>query len=90
MQTLPADPGLSGIYNIGANHATGLKQIVDTLRELTASAEAPAYGAIPYRPGQVMHMEGNSDKFEQTFGAIGQTPLRTALAACLTFVKQGQ
>lgn len=83
VQTLPAADGLSGVYNIGANHATGLREIVDTIRELTASVEEVHYGALPYRTNQVMHMEGNSDKFERVFGAITQTPLPVALAAVI-------
>ncbi|GAB3579724.1 NAD(P)-dependent oxidoreductase [Hymenobacter daeguensis] len=88
VQTVPAASGLSGVYNIGANHATSLKKIVDTLRELTGSATPVNYGALPYRPGQVMHMESNSEKFAQAFGPIAQTPLPVALAASIDFVKQ--
>ncbi|MBO2009526.1 NAD-dependent epimerase/dehydratase family protein [Hymenobacter negativus] len=88
VQTVPAGPGLSGIYNIGANHATSLKKIVDALQELTGSATAINYGALPYRPGQVMHMESNSEKFVRAFGPIEQTPLPAALTASIDFVKQ--
>ena len=88
VQTLPAATGLSGIYNIGANHATSLKKIVDALQELTGAATPVNYGALSYRAGQVMHMEGNSNKFIHAFGAIEQTPLPVALAAAIDFVKQ--
>lgn len=88
VQTLPAATGLSGIYNIGANHATALKEIVDALRELAGSTSTINYGALPYRPGQVMHMEGNSEKFAHAFGPIEQTPLPVALAASIDFIKQ--
>jgi nucleoside-diphosphate-sugar epimerase len=88
VQTASAAPGLSGVYNIGANHATSLKKIVDALQELTGSTNPANYGALPYRPGQVMHMESNSEKFAQAFGPIEQTPLPVALAASIDFVKQ--
>lgn len=88
VQTLPAAPGQSGVYNIGSNHATGLREIVDTLVKLTHSGAGANYGALPYRPGQVMHMEGNSDKFEHVFEPIRQTPLAEALAASLAYVRQ--
>jgi nucleoside-diphosphate-sugar epimerase len=90
VQTLPAAPGQSGVYNIGANRATSLRQLVDSLGKLTDSAAGANYGALPYRPGQVMHMEGNSNKFERVFGPIVQTPLTEALAASVDFVKQAQ
>ena len=88
IQTLAAEPGYSGIYNIGANRAVSLKQVVDTLREQMGSEVAVNYGALPYRSGQVMHMEGNSNKFEHVFGPIVQTPLPEALAATVAYVKQ--
>lgn len=88
VQTLPVAPGVSGVYNISSNHATGLKEIVDILHTLTGTATAVNYGALPYRVGQVMHMEGNSDKFERVFGPITQAPLPIALAASVDFIKQ--
>lgn len=87
VQTLPAAPGHSGVYNIGSNHATGLREVVDALTTLTQAAAGANYGALPYRPGQVMHMEGNSDKFEHVFGPIRQTPLAEALAMSVEYVK---
>lgn len=88
VQTLPVASGVSGVYNISSNHATGLKELVDILHTLTGTATAINYGVLPYRAGQVMHMEGNSDKFEHVFGPIVQTPLPLALAASVDFVKQ--
>ncbi len=87
VQTLPAVSGLSGVYNISANYATGLREIVEHLRELTGSATDINYGTLPYRPGQVMHMEGNADKFERVFGPIAQTALPAALAETVSFVE---
>lgn len=88
VQTLSAAAGHSGSYNISANRATGLREIVDTLAALTHSAAGANYGALPYRPGQVMHMEGNSRKFAKVFGPIRQTPLAEALAASVAYVKE--
>ncbi len=87
VQTLPVAFGHSGIYNIGSNHATGLHEIVNTLVALTHTTSGIDYGALPYRPGQVMHMESDSNKFEQAFGPIQQTPLVEALAASVEYVK---
>lgn len=89
VQTLPASASHSGIYNVSANRATGLRELVDTLATLTHSTAGVNYGALPYRPGQVMHMEGNSSKFESVFGPVRQTPLTEALAASVAYVQQG-
>jgi nucleoside-diphosphate-sugar epimerase len=86
VQTLPAPLGHSGVYNIGANRAISLRTMVDTIRELIGTTVVVQYGALPYRPGQVMHMESNTSRFEHTFGAITQTALPKALAAAVEYV----
>ena len=68
-----------GIYNVSSNQALPLMQVVETIRTITGTLAPINYGAIPYRAGQVMHMEGNSNKFEYVFGQIAQTPLQVAL-----------
>lgn len=87
VQTLPAPVGRSGVYNISSDRATSLKEIVELIRALTNSNITANYGAVAYRPGQVMHMEGNSAKFEEAFGTLARTPLPDALAATVAFVK---
>lgn len=88
IKTLSVDSAPSGIYNVGANKAVSLKQIVDILADLTHSTAGANYGAIPYRQGQVMHMEGNSDLFRDVFGPVEQTSLRAALTASVEYVKR--
>lgn len=78
-------PGCSGVYNLCSNTAISLKAIVQHLVALTQSTSDVVYGALPYRPGQVMHMEGNFSKFEATFGPVVRTPLSEALAATVDF-----
>ncbi|MCC2547922.1 NAD(P)-dependent oxidoreductase [Hymenobacter sp. BT175] len=86
-QVVGAEPGTSGVYNVSSNTATSLKTIVSAIQELTSSRSVINYGAVPYRPGQVMHMEGNSNRFRQVFGEIQSTPLPEALAEVINFVR---
>jgi nucleoside-diphosphate-sugar epimerase len=60
-------PGRSGVYNLGSNTSVPLKQVVQLIREYTGCRAEPAFGAQPYRPGQSMHLEGDSTRFNQTF-----------------------
>lgn len=73
--------GPPGVYNVSSNRAIPLRQLVETLQDLTGATAPITYGALPYRPGQVMCMEGDSNKFEQIFGPVAQTPLPAALQA---------
>ena len=71
-----ADGRASGVFNLGSGEAWPLKQIIETIRtELGATIE-PAYGAVPYRPDQVMHLQANITKL---LAAINWVP-RVGLA----------
>jgi nucleoside-diphosphate-sugar epimerase len=60
-------PGKSGVFNLGSNTSLPLKQVVELIREYTGCRVAPVFGALPYRPGQSIHMEGDSTRFYETF-----------------------
>lgn len=86
VRVLGADTASSGIYNVSANAALPLKDIVQATQAITHSASKINYGALPYRPGQVMHLEGNADRFTEVFGQVAITPLPQALVETVTFV----
>lgn len=60
-------PKKSGVFNLSSNASLPLKQMVQLIKEHTACGAEPAFGALSYRPGQSMHMEGDSTRFNQTF-----------------------
>jgi len=57
----------SGVFNLSSNASLPLRQVVELIREFTGSRTEPAFGALPYRAGQSMHMEGDSTRFNQAF-----------------------
>ncbi|TKG91901.1 SDR family oxidoreductase [Puteibacter caeruleilacunae] len=58
----------SGVYNMSSNNSTVLKDIVQYIEnKLAPGKNLLNIGVMPYREGQVMHMEGNSTKFFKTF-----------------------
>jgi nucleoside-diphosphate-sugar epimerase len=76
-----------GVYNVSSNQAEPLRQLVETMKHIVGASAQVNYGAVPYRAGQVMHMEGNSNKFEHVFGRVSQTPLPVALAETVASIK---
>jgi nucleoside-diphosphate-sugar epimerase len=60
-------PKESGVFNLSSNASLPLKQVVQLIKEYTGCHTEPAFGALPYRPGQSMCMEGDSSRFYQTF-----------------------
>lgn len=61
-------PEISGVFHLSSNASLPLKQIVQLVKEYTGCCAEPGFGALPYRPGQSMHMEGDSTRFYQAFG----------------------
>lgn len=58
----------SGVYNLSANQSVKLKEVAGMVEELIPSTGELLFGKIPYRENQIMHMEGNSEKFKTVFG----------------------
>jgi nucleoside-diphosphate-sugar epimerase len=60
-------PDKSGVFNLSSNTSLPLKQVVQLIKEYTGCRAEPAFGALPYRTGQSMHMEGDSTRFNRAF-----------------------
>ena len=62
------DKRVPGIYNMSSGTSIRLKEILSFLEDrLPLEQKLLQIGALPYRPGQVMNMQGNSDHFFQSF-----------------------
>jgi nucleoside-diphosphate-sugar epimerase len=64
--------GTSGVYNLSANQSIQLKAVAGIVKELIPSTGELLFGKIPYRENQIMHMEGNSEKFKTQFGLTAE------------------
>jgi nucleoside-diphosphate-sugar epimerase len=62
----------SGIYNLSSNSSISLKEIANLVFEKLEKKGELLFGRMPYRLNQVMHMEGNSNKFATKFGLFHQ------------------
>jgi nucleoside-diphosphate-sugar epimerase len=68
-------PETSGVFNLSSNTSLPLKQVVQLIKEYAGCRVAPSFGALPYRPGQSMHMEGDSTRFYETFAFMPQVTI---------------
>lgn len=57
-----------GIFNIGSGRAISLKSVVELIRTNVNPKVEVAYGAVPYRNDQVMHLEADTSKIQQLTG----------------------
>jgi nucleoside-diphosphate-sugar epimerase len=51
-----------GVFNIGSGNVTSLKYVVDTIKKQLGANIHIGYGAVDYRPDQVMHLEADISK----------------------------
>ena len=65
-------PGKSGVFNLSSNTSLPLKQVVEMIKEYAGCRVEPGFGVLPYRPGQSMHIEGDSARFYETFAFTPQ------------------
>ena len=65
-----AHQGSSGIYNLSSNKAISLKELLLKIKASVNPKFKLNFGNKPYRPNQSMHIEGDSTKFNETFGKV--------------------
>lgn len=79
----------SGVYNVGSNTAIMLKNMVALVaQKLSDYTPQVNFGALAYRPNQVMHMEGDSTKFYTTFNIEQKVNLEAGLDEVIADLKQ--
>ena len=81
-------PTAHGVFNVAAGRAVCLRNVVMTLRELMAADVSPVFGALAYRPDQVMHLEAKIDRIREATGWSPQTSLADGLAETVIWFRK--
>ena len=68
-----------GVFNLGSGEAHSLRALVEMLRDLVDPSLLLGFGDLPYRPNQVMHLEGDIAKLAAATGWQPQTTLEDGL-----------
>lgn len=76
-----------GIANLGSGKAITVRNIIEKLKELTQSESKINFGALPYRPDQVMIMEADISKLSSHVNWIPQTNIDEGLKKTVEFEK---
>lgn len=76
-----------GIANLGSGQPIKIKQLIEKIRTLTSSNSTINYGAIQYRPDQVMYMSANITKLATHLDWQPKTKIEDALIKTINFLK---
>ncbi len=77
----------SGIFNIASGFTQLLRQTVECVRDMIDPALPLGFGEVPYRPDQVMHLEGSIDRIMEETGWSPKTPLKEGLERTVVWHK---
>lgn len=82
---------VSGLFNLGSDQSIRLKNLIESVAEqLSEFDPVIKFGAIPYRDNQVMHIEGDSSAFYNTFELYhNQESISSAISDIIAFYKSG-
>jgi UDP-glucose 4-epimerase len=83
-----ADGKTSGVFNLGSGEAWPLKTIIETIRAETQATVQPDYGAIPYRPDQVMHLQADITKLRTATGWSSRVSLAEGIRETVNWEKK--
>ncbi|MGV3710340.1 MAG: NAD-dependent epimerase/dehydratase family protein [Gemmatimonas sp.] len=73
------ETGAVGTFNLGSGDARPLRATLLALRDRIDPAVHPNFGAVPYRPDQVMYLEADISRLKAATGWSPRIPLETGL-----------
>ncbi len=69
----------AGVFNLSSGEPIAVRTIVEMLRDLAAPGLALNFGAIPFGPDQIMHLDGDNRRLRKASGWAPQVPLGDGL-----------
>ncbi len=79
-----------GTYNLGSGTSQTIRSIVETVREIIDPQIPLAFGDIPYRPDQVMHLEANINRLKEQTGWKPRIDLTTGLKQTIEYIRNNR
>ena len=81
-------PTLDGVFNLGSGRGVAVRDIVEAIRDLIDPALPLGFGAIPYGPHQIMHLEADITRLCQATRWRPTTSLADGLARTVEWYRE--
>lgn len=75
----------SGVYNVSSNETRSIRSLIEDIRNIVNSEFILNFGALNYRSGQSMHMEGDMQKLVSEIGNTEFSNYNIALRNTLNY-----
>jgi nucleoside-diphosphate-sugar epimerase len=79
-----------GVYNLSSGQAVRVRDIVERIRDLIDANLPLGFGEVPYRPDQVMHLQGSSKRLTRETGWRPMVDLESGLARTVAWYRVRQ
>jgi nucleoside-diphosphate-sugar epimerase len=69
----------TGVFNVGSGATATIRSIIEHLRDMASPGAPLGFGALPYRPDQVMHLQADITRLTSATGWKPKIPLTDGL-----------
>ncbi|MBD9453525.1 NAD-dependent epimerase/dehydratase family protein [Rhizobium sp. RHZ02] len=76
-----------GIFNLGSGKPIAVRNIIEHIRDIAAPGLDLIFGEIPYKQGQIWHMEADTDRLNKLTGFVPQVELDEGLLRTIEWHK---
>jgi nucleoside-diphosphate-sugar epimerase len=83
-----ADGRHQGVFNVAGGNALPLREYIDAIARELMSPLVPNFGAIPYRPDQVMYLEGDVSRLTKATGWRPKVSVVEGIRATVRFERE--
>lgn len=84
-------PGIEGLsIDLGTGQTHTVRQVVECIWELTGARGRILAGALPYRPGEVMHLAADAGRTAHLIGWQARVPLEEGLRRTIQAFREGE
>ena len=81
-------PGALGVFNLSSGAPITVRAVIEKVRDLAAPGLPLSFGAIPYGPDQIMHLEGDNNRLKTATGWAPAVQIADGLAHMIVQLQQ--